>query len=210
MERVISDIRSLKENHGIKTVAFMDDHFFVNKNRSFEILNRLKEMDIGCAEFLLRVDEITEDSIQKLDDLGVKRVFVGVESGNDRILTLMKKNTDRKMTLEKFKILSRHKEIAVNCAMIIGYPTETMKEIEDSIDLGIKLSEMIPGIVVTYQTFLPYPGTDAYQLALKEGFRPPARLENYEIYDTFGKTMPPDRTHCANKTHQELSIRTDK
>lgn len=208
--RIVDDIKKLKERFGIKTVAFMDDHFFVNKARAFEILAKLKEMDISCAEFLLRVDEITEDSVQRLNDLGVKRLFIGVESGNDRVLKLMKKNTTRKEITDKFGILSKYKEIAVNSAMIIGYPTETMEEIKESIDLGIELSKMMPAIVVTYQTFLPYPGTDAYELALKEGFRPPSRTEDYEVYDTFGTSMPLEWLPWADRNTSKLFYRIDK
>lgn len=210
IERVYSDISRIKKAYGIDTVAFMDDHFFVDKKRSFEILGKLKNIGVSCSEFLLRVDEITADTVRRLSELGVKRVFIGVESGNDRVLSLMNKNTTRKMILEKFALLSMYKDISVNCAMIIGYPTETMKEIEDSIDLGVKLSEMIPGIVVTYQTFLPYPGTDAYDLALKEGFHPPSRNEDYEIYDTFGDKMPLDWLPWASEKTKQLFFRIDK
>lgn len=210
VERVINDIKQLKKRYDIKTIAFMDDHFFVDKNRSIEILLRLKDMGISCAEFLLRIDEISEDAIKKLNVLGIKRLFIGVESGNDRILSLMNKNTTREMILRGFRILSRYKDIAVNSAMIIGYPTETMEEIQDTIDLGIELSEILPGIVVTHQTFLPYPGTDGYGLALKEGFEPPSRTEDYEIYDTFGKTMPLTWLPWADKRTSELFYRIDK
>src|SRR3989338_248477 len=167
-------------------------------------------MGVTCAEFLLRVDEISEESVRVLDSLGVKRIFIGVESGNDRVLALMNKDTTRGMIIEKFRILARHSNIAINCAMIIGYPTETMAEIEDSIDLGIELSRMIPGIVVTYQTFLPFPGTDAYELALKEGFRPPERTEGYEIFDTFGSRLPLSWLPWADDRTRELFYRIDK
>lgn len=210
IERIVSDISQIKKRYAIKSVTFRDDHFFVNKNRSFEILSRLKDMDISCAEFLLRVDEITEDSVKRLYDLGVKSIFVGVESGSDRILSLMNKSTNKEMILEKFAIISRYKDIAVVSAMIIGYPTETWEEIEDSIDLGIKLSEIIPGIVVTYQTLLPYPGTEAYQLALQEGLRVPLRTEDYGIYDTFGRSLPLTWLPWADKNTQELFFRIDK
>lgn len=210
IERVVGDIKKLKQKYGIKTVAFMDDHFFVDKGRSYEILSELKSMDVSCAEFLFRVNEITEDSVRRINELGVKRIFVGVESGNDRILALMNKNTTRKMIIERFEILSRYNDIAVNSAMIIGYPTETMKEIKESIALGVELSNMIPGIVQTYQTFLPYPGTEAYELALKEGFKPPSRTEDYEIYDTFGTSMPLSWLPWADNNTGKLFFRIDK
>lgn len=210
IERILQDIKYLKEKFDIETVAFMDDHFFIDKKRTFEILSELKKIGINCAEFLLRVDEITEDSVEKLANLNVRRLFVGVESGNDRILSLMNKNTTRKMIIEKFKTLSRYKNLAINCAMIIGYPTETMKEIEDTIDLGIKLSNMIPGAVVTFQTFLPYPGTDAYELALREGYEPPARTEDYEIFDTFGYALPISWLPWAGNNTSKLFYRIDK
>ena len=210
VERIIKDVKHLKDKYDIKTIAFMDDHFFVNKKRSFEILEKLKSMDIACAEFLLRVDEITEEHVKKLHDLGVKRIFVGVESGNDRVLSLMNKNTTRRMIIEKFKILAEYSDIAVNCAMIIGYPTETKKDIEDSIDLGIELSSMIPGIVVTYQTFLPFPGTDAYDLALREGFKPPVKTEDYENYDSFGDKLQLSWLPWASESTKKLFYRIDK
>jgi radical SAM superfamily enzyme YgiQ (UPF0313 family) len=122
----------------------------------------------------------------------------------------MRKDTTRDIIIEKFTLLSRYKDISVNCAMIIGYPTETMKEIEKTMDLGAELSDMIPGIVVTFQTFLPYPGTDAYELALKEGFVPPPKTEDYDVYDTFGKTMTLSWLPWANKRTSELFFRIDK
>jgi len=69
---------------------------------------------------------------------------------------------------------------------------------------------MIPGIVVTYQTFLPYPGTDAYELALKEGLRPPSRTEDYEVYDTFGTSMPLEWLPWADRNTSKLFYRIDK
>ncbi len=210
IDRVVGDIEQLKKRFNVETVAFMDDHFFVNKNRSFEILSRMRDLDISCAEFLLRVDEITEESVKRLASLGVKRIFIGVESGNDRVLALMKKDTSRAMIIEKFRILARYRDLAINCAMIIGYPTETMEEIEESLDLGIELSGMIPGIVVTYQTFLPFPGTDAYDLALKEGFRPPDRTEDYEVFDTFGARLPLTWLPWADERTSKIFYRIDK
>jgi len=210
VERVISDISYLKKKYNIRHIVFMDDHFFVNKNRSYEILSRMKDMGVVCDEFLLRIDEVTEDAIKRLSDLGVKRLFIGIESGNDRVLSLMNKNTTRNMILDKFSILSKYKDVAINAAMIVGYPTETLKEIWDSVDLGLELASMLPGIVVTYQIFLPYPGTESYQLALKEGFRPPIATEDYEVYDTFGNTMPLTWLKWADKNIYKLFYRIDK
>ncbi len=210
IQRVIKDASFLKEKFGVNIISFMDDHFFVDRERSFEILAKLKSMGISCGEFLLRVDEITEESLKRISDLGVRRIFVGVESGNDRVLSLMNKNTNKKMILEKFELLSKYKNIAVNSAMIIGYPTETMREIKDTVNLGLRLSKMVPGIVVTYQTFLPYPGTDAYELSLKEGFRPPLHTEDYAIYDVFGDSMPLTWLPWATEKTKTIFYRIDK
>lgn len=210
IQRVIKDASFLKEKFGVNIISFMDDHFFVDRERSFEILAKLKSMGISCGEFLLRVDEITKESLNRISDLGVRRIFVGVESGNDRVLSLMNKNTNKKMILEKFELLSKYKNIAVNSAMIIGYPTETMREIKDTVNLGLRLSKMVPGIVVTYQTFLPYPGTDAYELSLKEGFRPPLRTEDYAIYDVFGASMPLTWLPWATEKTKMIFYRIDK
>ncbi|MDO8603541.1 MAG: radical SAM protein [Candidatus Omnitrophota bacterium] len=210
IKRVISDIQRIKETCRIEAIAFTDDHFFVDRNRSFEILSRLKEIGITCAEFQLRVDEITEDSMKKINELGVRKVYAGVESGNDRVLSLMNKNTNKKMILEKFKILSKYRNIAVGSSFILGYPTETLAEIKDTINLGLELARIIPDIVVTHQTFLPFPGTDGYKLAIKEGFKLPQKTEDYEIYDAFGRSIPITWLPWADKNTSELFYRIDK
>ncbi len=186
---VIREISYLKKTHNIGAVTFHDDNFFVNKERALYILEELKKMDVISTSCLLRLELIEEDLLDKLSDLGVGRIFVGWESGNDRILKLINKGFDTNFIIEKFKIISKFPNILVTGASIIGFPTETLDEIFNTVNLGIKLAELVPNVVVTFQTYLPYPGSHLYELSKKNGFNPPTNIFNYGKFDTFAGEM---------------------
>lgn len=166
---VISDIIDLKEKHAIKAIAFNDDEFFINEPRAFEILTRLKEIDIQCDWLELRFEHVTEENLRKLVNLEVKNIFLGWESGNNRILKLINKKFDKEFIIEKCKIFTGFPEIRVDASAIIGFPTETWSEVQETIEVTIKMSDILPGVNFNLGTYLPYPGTDLYELTIKEG-----------------------------------------
>jgi hypothetical protein len=68
--------------------------------------------------------------------------------------------------------------------MIIGFPTETEKSIDETIQLGVELTKIHPNTVVTFQTYVPFPGTDLYQLAVGGGYTIPKNPLEYKDLDT--------------------------
>jgi radical SAM superfamily enzyme YgiQ (UPF0313 family) len=121
--------------------------------------------------------------MKELKDLKVKRIFIGWESGSDRMLKLVTKGFDKNTILEKCKILADFPEIAIDASAIIGFPTEKKEDIHQTIDLALKMSEIIPNINFNLGTYLPYPGTRLYEIAIKEGFIPPKDPEGWGKFD---------------------------
>ena len=209
-EYVIDKIGYLRRKHDIGAVQFHDDNFFVDIKRAFRILERLKEMDVVATSCMIRLEVLTEDILKRLRSLGVRRIFVGWESGNDRVLKLINKGLTRQVILEKFKLLSRFPDMSVTAASIIGFPTESWPDIYDTIDLGVKLSEMMPDIVVTFQTFIPYPGSYLYQLAVENGFKVPDNMSDYDKFDTFTGKMELTWLPWVDKNTKKIFYRIDK
>lgn len=209
-EYVVNEIKYLRERHNVRAIQFHDDNFFVDIPRAFAILEALKSMDVISTSCMIRLDLITEDILKRLSALGTKRIFVGWESGSERILRLINKGLTKELVIEKFKLIAKFPELAVTAASIIGFPTETWRDIYETIDMGVKLAGIVPNIVITYQTFIPYPGSHLYELAIKNGFKLPEDMSGYSAFDTFTGEMKPTWLPWADASTQELFYRIDK
>ena len=98
-----------------------------------------------------------------MKEAGCVSTSIGIESGSDRILELMRKGT----TAEQVKIFYRMaREAGVPCtgSFMVGNEGETEKEIRESIDMV--LSE---GMNADAGLTSSYPGTLIYKSALKRG-----------------------------------------
>ena len=178
--------------------------------RAFRILEKLKEMDVVATSCMIRLEVLDEGIVNRLKGLGVRRIFVGVESGSDRVLKLINKELTRELVIEKFRMLSKFKDIAVTAACIIGFPTETWEDIYQTIDLGVLLSEIFPDILVTFQTFIPYPGSSLYDIACKNGFSLPSNMSAYDTFDTYKGEMELSWLPWADSRTKTIFYRIDK
>lgn len=210
LEYVIDKIGYLRKKHDIRAIQFHDDNFFVDMDRAFNILEKLKAMDVVATSCMIRLEALNEEILNRLRALGTRRIFVGIEAGSDRILKLINKGLTRDLILNKFELLSKFTDISVTAATIIGFPTETWEEIGQTIDLGVRLSEIFPDIVVTFQTFIPYPGSYLYQLASESGFSLPRNMSDYDTFDTFTGQMELTWIPWADKSTKRLFYRIDK
>jgi len=176
-EFVISDIERLKAEHDVDGVLFYDDNFFVNRKRVFEIINKIK-LPWGAE---LRLDYVNEKLGEKLKETDVKCLLFGTESGSDRCLKLMNKGVTVKDTIRSAKILKTIPDFHPKHSFILGIPTETWEETQMTIDLIVELHEIDDRSLFTVGPFLPYLKTPLYDLAVKNGFKPP--MDNWEKMD---------------------------
>lgn len=210
VEHVVEEIMHLKEISGIDGIVFNDDNFMVDMPRAFKILNSLKNNGIKCVRLEMRLDLLNEKILDTIYELGVRTVFVGWESGSDRILKLINKGITREDIIDKFRLFVRYPQIGVSAAAIIGFPTETWEETCETIDMGIKIAELVPYNMTTFQTFLPYPGTDLYPLAIKAGFKPPKQSIDWGGYNTFYGDMELEWLPWATRATPRIFYRIDK
>lgn len=204
---VIDEISKIKEQTGITSVSFDDDHFMVNQKRGIEILTRLKKIGIRCDWLELRVESVNHDLFKILSDLEVFRILFGWESGSDRILKLINKNFTKDIIIEKAKILAQYPNIRYDASAIIGFPTETRHEIQKTIETAIEMAELSPNFNFNLGTYLPYPGTKLYQLAINEGLVPPKDAKGWKDFDILEFNTELTWLKWANKnTRRELYL----
>jgi len=104
VENIVAEMRELYSHYGVRIFNFQDDNFFLPNPA--KALHRFKALRAGLQQegiegiaiaIKARPDSITYDSIQVLDDLGLFRVFLGVENASENGL----RNLNRKQTLDQ-------------------------------------------------------------------------------------------------------------
>lgn len=183
IDQVVSDIEYLKQNYKIDAVKFYDDNFFVDKNRALEILRRI---DLP-AHLEVRIDMIDEPIAQALKKYKAFDLLIGIESGSDRLLKLINKNFTVERLIAGVKILAKY-DVPASYSVIVGLPTETKAEFEATIDLLYKIYKIHPrATAFSLGAYMPYPGSLMYDFAVKQGFKPPEKTEDWGKIDRFRK-----------------------
>jgi radical SAM superfamily enzyme YgiQ (UPF0313 family) len=113
---------------------------------------------------------------------GVKRFTVGIESGSQRVLDLIKKDMTVEEAIEANRKLAPYPIVPLYLFMM-GMPTETPDEFRQSIQLADRLIAENPKAVKTFNIYTPYPGTELYGFAVQHGLRLPERLEDWASFN---------------------------
>jgi anaerobic magnesium-protoporphyrin IX monomethyl ester cyclase len=144
---------------GYDRVWFADDCFTLNRQNLVGVCQELYRRQINIEwECLSRVDTLDDEVAISMKRAGCKRVFFGIESGNDSILQLMNK----KITSEQAKQAvhaAKKAGLETGAFFILGYPGETDKTVLDTIRFATALPLDYLSFTLTY----PIPGTPLYE-----------------------------------------------
>lgn len=197
----------LNEKYGVNAIMFTDDNIYFKYERMREIAMGLKEVGIYCRYLQTRVEDVTEESLKDLHTLGVRRLFFGIETGSPSTKVLISKRIPNELILEKIRLISKFPNMGITCAMIVGFPTETEYSIRQTAKLAVQMSDIHPNTVVTLQTYVPFPGTDLYQLAVGAGYEIPTSPEEYRDLDSFDGDIDIRWSRYLDMTGVDLSRR---
>ena len=178
--RVLEIMGYIVREYGIRGFLFHDDNFFLDLRWARDVMERIDRSGLGISigKLFIRADtlcEMDEDFLDLLVRVGVKRLVIGVESGNQRLLNLLKK----RITLEQVTAANRKLipyPIKPAYLFMMGLPTETPEEIAQSIHFADKLIKENPKATRTFNIYTPYPGTELYKMAVKHGLREPETI----------------------------------
>ncbi len=161
---VVDEFIKCKEM-GIKFVLVYDDTFTVNKKRVIDTCDLLIEKKVGLKfDIRARVDTMNTEMLKKLKAAGCTGIHYGVESGTDRILGVLDKQINLELVKSVFKETMDMGMKTLGYFMI-GCPTETREEMDETIDFACRLkADYVHMTVLT-----PFPGTKIYDMALAEG-----------------------------------------
>ena len=177
-ERVVEEIENLVNNFKVKDIQFYDDIFTMDIDRVKKICQLIIEKNIKIMwTCRTRVDKVNVNILKLMKKAGCYQIAVGIESGSDRILKYMKKGITKEQIINFCKI-TKKEGIDTRAFFIFGFPTETKKEIKETIKFMLKLKLDVAQIMI----FTPLPGTEAWKEAKKYGKIDETDFSNFTYY----------------------------
>lgn len=187
-KRVSESVNNMVEKFNIDYVVFHDENFFTDLKRSKEIGKSINGEFRWSTQ--ARIDSIKHLDLNKYQKFGLDLMQIGIESGSDRILKLMKKGVNVKEILNANEKLSKS-EIEVRYNFMLGIPTETIEDVNETTNLALKLLEENPNArIAGFYVYVPYPGTDLYDLSLMNGFTPISKLGGWSTMSRQHQSNP--------------------
>lgn len=206
-EHVISEIRLLKEHYQIDHIWFSDDIFGLKPDWILEF-SRLINLHQLSIRFKIqsRADLLADEpTVQALAAAGCENVWIGAESGSQKILDAM----DKGITIAQIHTATRlMKEQGIKPSFFIqfGYPGEHKDDIRSTIKMINTLLPFEIGISVSY----PLPGTKFYEKVKSELKDKTNWTDSDEMALMFKNNFPPSyykqlHRYVHKNYHQHLA-----
>jgi radical SAM superfamily enzyme YgiQ (UPF0313 family) len=74
-------------------------------------------------------------------------------------------------------------QIVPNFLFMIGFPTETSEDLNESVSLAFQFVEDNPMAGIYFNNYTPYPGTELFDVAVEHGLKVPQRLEEWVAFN---------------------------
>jgi len=159
--QIVAELKSLLQSNKITAIRFSDDNAFTNNTGALKLCDMVSFVTNGkgvswrCPTRIDTLSRLTSDTYEKLIASGCQGFAVGVESGVNRVLQLMKKGTQ---VSQIDKALSALKENKIECNLfffLFGFTGETEKEAQKTLALARKVRLMFPSSDIVLYVYFP-------------------------------------------------------
>jgi anaerobic magnesium-protoporphyrin IX monomethyl ester cyclase len=162
-ENVLEEIKTVYGEYGIRNIEFMDDTFTLDQKRAEKICDGIIEQgwDISWGASS-RVDTLSKELAEKMKKAGCWIIFLGIESGSQKILDTIGKRITLEQAKKAVEIL-KDAGIQVLGSFIIGFIQDTKETIKET----IKFAKSLNLDYAEFSILTPYPGTPIFDYAKK-------------------------------------------
>lgn len=155
---VADELEHIREVYNPDQVWYADDVFTISRHwlRKFADELSLRKLHFPF-ETISREDRLDEETVKTLAEMGCYRLWVGAESGSQRILDAMDRRTDARRMRDIIALLRDH-GIRAGTFIMLGYLGETWADINAT---ATYLKAALPDDVLTTLAY-PIKGTPYY------------------------------------------------
>jgi anaerobic magnesium-protoporphyrin IX monomethyl ester cyclase len=163
--RIVEEFFMLRNKYGARDVAVWDDNFITNPDMVIAVCEQLKKRSFDLPWSVeARIDGVNRQTLSALKEAGCNFIAYGIESGSQRMLDHIRKRITKEKIVKTIR-LTKEVGIPIRGYFMLGLPTETKKEMEETLRFAIQLDLEL----ATFTLFVPLPGTAEYRRALKSG-----------------------------------------
>jgi len=159
-ENLIEYITGLQSKYGAQGVYFREDNFTVQPRRVEDfcdiIISENLNFNWACES---RVNNLKPELIEKMAKAGCVGLYMGVESGSERMLQYMRKGETKKNFIEKLPIIHAT-GMTTYTTWVFGLPSETEEDREETRRF---IDQLNPTTADTF-VYLGQPGSDFYKM----------------------------------------------
>lgn len=182
VKNIIKRIKFLKEKYNVQHFNINDDCFDTDLKRVDDFCKILikEKIDITWDVSVRTGTHWIDERMELLSNAGCKALSIGAESGSQRILDEI---IHKGIKIEDIIYIAKQCDkygITLISSWISGLPTETSEEQRQTVELLKKVTKICPSCSIHGpQPFKPYPNSELYFEAVKQGFRVPKNLREW-------------------------------
>ena len=178
--RVAANLGFLAREHGMDSVHFYDNNFFLNERHAREMAAALDPLGLRwwCEARVDTLCRFSDETWRMLRRAGLAMVFCGAESGSDEVLAKMNKGTTTAQILEVAHRTREH-GIVPEFSFVFGDPDEPDAEIDNTLRFIRRLKQANPAMELISYFYTPTPQRSATYGGVDPLSGTPERLEDW-------------------------------
>ncbi|MBU0958462.1 MAG: radical SAM protein, partial [Nanoarchaeota archaeon] len=198
-EYVNKHIRRLVDTYKLEHINIIDDTFALDIGRVRKFADILPKNVSYTIQ--IRADVFDDERCKLFKRMNVREIMVGFESGNQRILDYLKCNTVKVEDNKRTIMLCKKYGFGLYAHIIIGSPTETKKDMLETLELVEDDGVSMVGINV----LTPMPGTQLWEELKQKGMvSDDMDFKKFDFANDSRYTDMKDRIHIASISPEEL------
>lgn len=196
-ERVVEEIKEIKDKYGINHIIFLDDTFTVDKRHVMDLCDRIVKEDLKITfDCGTRANKIDEELVAKMVEAGMIRISYGLETTDSNIRRIIKKEVPLESYDIANKLTNKYGVETLNSCMI-GLPGESEETVRKTLAY-LRNSREIKQANISIA--IPYPGTELYEMARREENGLKLLTEDFSKYRRYNSAV----MNVGNFTPQDL------
>ena len=131
---VVDEIEWLKNNYKFDMIWFVDDVFTINHKWLKEFAEEVQSRKLVIPyEIITRSDRVNEEVLQLLQSSGCARVWIGAESGSQKIIDAMDRRVKVEQVRETIRMVKSY-GMEAGTFIMLGYPGEDESDIKETLE----------------------------------------------------------------------------
>ncbi|MEU7921922.1 B12-binding domain-containing radical SAM protein [Micromonospora zamorensis] len=213
-QRIVAELRHLWDTYSPDQISLLDPNFSTNIHRVVEIVELLERDGVRIE---LRANMRTRDvvnlarflDLERLHAVGFSAIFLGCESGSDRMLKVLRKGATVADTRAACQLLDRVGIVQLT-SWIHDLPGETDDDSEQTCQLVTELAALRHNRQ-KHHFFMPFPSTELYETIYGKTLDDGRTQAEWATSDTYGGSAlyagSQDRRRCVLGRLAELKQR---